>query len=109
MTDVMLFGHGSTNDIYLRDRTSTPNFSVSQGAVQTSLNGASGKSGFMFNESWMQLWDHEGVPAGMFDERMLMWINTRLGTSYTNLPQAQQALATSLDVANFDSIGTFTP
>ena len=76
--------------------------------VQVSLNGATGKTG-MFDKSWEQLWDHKGMPAGFWNERMLLWINARLGTSYTNLPQAQQAFAVSLDVANYNFIGSFIP
>jgi hypothetical protein len=77
--------------------------------VQTSLRGATGKTTTQFNEDWEAVWNQEGVPAGFWNERMLLYINTRLGTAYTNLPQAQQALAASLDVANYDSIGTFLP
>ena len=42
---------------------------------------------------WHAYWDDQGVDAGTFNERMLTWINTVLGTSYTNVAGAMHAYA----------------
>jgi hypothetical protein len=44
---------------------------------------------------WHAFWDSISVPVGTFNERMLTWINTQLGTSYSNVLGAMHAFAES--------------
>jgi hypothetical protein len=53
------------------------------------------------------MWDALGIAAGTFNERMLIYINTKLSTTYTELNGAMAALAASVSVSDFGSIGTF--
>ena len=61
-----------------------------------------------YNGDWMALFDLAGIPKGNWDERMLAWINVKLGTTYTNVNNAMQALAAANSAFNFTSMGTFT-
>lgn len=60
-----------------------------------------------YEGDWHRLFDYAAIPAGHFDERMLMWINGQLSTAYTNLPEAQQAFAAFFGAFNWSSLGTF--
>jgi hypothetical protein len=57
-----------------------------------------------YNSLWHTYWDQDGVADGPFNARMLNWINTVLGESYTDLPGAMQAFAESRGFYNWDSI-----
>lgn len=70
--------------------------------IETGTEGA-------YEEDWNAYWNLLGVPAGTFDERMLMWINIRLDESFTCLPDAQNALASSLGFRRWSDIATLTP
>ncbi len=80
-----------------------PIANTNQGAVQASIEGITGTQA-QWNEDWERLWDLQGVGAGEWDERMLLWLNGKLGFTYTNLPQAMQAYADSTGAPNFGSI-----
>lgn len=62
-----------------------------------------------FNGDFYALFEAEAtIPAGTgWSEACLIWINTRLGTSHTNLADAQAAFAADQGVDKWDSIGTF--
>lgn len=78
-----------------------------QGLRQQSIRDVTGTA-LSYNGDWEALFDLFAVPlTGGFNGRMLAYVNTRLGTSYTNLPAALQALATDVGATNFSSIGTF--
>jgi hypothetical protein len=48
------------------------------------------------------------IPAGAtFNEAQLLWINSRLSASYTNLTEAMQAFAESQGFDDWSSMGTF--
>jgi len=79
-----------------------------QSLKQASVRGVTGTT-LTYNGDWMALFDARAIPAGTFNERLLGYINDKLLTAYTNLPQAQQALATDQGFNNWDSMGTFTP
>jgi hypothetical protein len=80
---------------------------TNQGARQASVESATGTT-LTYNGDWMALFTKLGIPDGDFDGRMLAWINLSMSASYTNLPQAQQAYATSQGFYNWSSMGTFT-
>lgn len=73
---------------------------------QASIRAVTGTS-LDYNGDWMALFDLAAIPKGNFDERMLAWINVKLGATYTNVNNAMQALATANNTANFSSLGTF--
>lgn len=60
-----------------------------------------------YEGDWHALFTLASIPAGPFDQRLLAWLNIKLSATYTNLPAAMQALATSLGIYNWSSIGTF--
>lgn len=78
-----------------------------QGDRQASLRTITGKA-FTYEGDWHALWDFVSVAAGTFDERMTAYVNLKLGTSYANVNDAMQALATNQGAFNFSSMGTFT-
>lgn len=76
-----------------------------QGNVQASVRTRSGVTAELdWNGDFHYLWDQEGIADGTFNERMLTWINTELGETYTNLPGAMQAYAESLGFYNWSSM-----
>ena len=78
---------------------------VLQGQVQASLEAATGTGSNFYNDDWELLWDQIGIANGMWNERMLLYINAALGTHYNNLPAAQQAMADYYGVSNWSSLG----
>jgi hypothetical protein len=79
---------------------------TNDGARQASVRAVTGTA-LAYDGDWHALFTAAAIPAGQFDGRLLDWINLKLSTAYTNLPKAQQALAASLGVYNWSSIGTF--
>lgn len=77
-----------------------------QGLRQASVRAVSGTT-LNYEGDWHAMWDLQGITAGSFNGRMLEYINTKLGTSYTNVNSAMQALATANGATNFSSLGTF--
>ena len=70
-------------------------------AVQTITGTALG-----YNGDWHALFTHDSIAAGTFNERLLSWINTRLGTSYTSLHKAQPAYAAAHSFTLWSDINT---
>lgn len=62
-----------------------------------------------YEGDWHALWDITGVPVGPFNQRMLSWINSQLGASYTEINGAMAAFAIANGVSTWDQLGTFTP
>lgn len=77
-----------------------------QSKRQASVRAVSGTT-LNYEGDWHAMWDAQGIAAGPFNGRMLSYINTKLGTSYTNVNNAMQALATANSATNFSSLGTF--
>ena len=81
---------------------------TTQEARQAAIRAVTSTTG-THNEDWLALFTPRSAPAGEYNERMLSYINTLLSTSYTNINDAMQALATNQSADNFSSMGTFTP
>jgi hypothetical protein len=79
---------------------------TAQGDRQASVRAITGTA-WDYNGDFSALFDQAGIPAGAWDGRFLAWINQFLGTSYTELNGAMQALATANGAYNFSSLGTF--
>ena len=62
---------------------------------------------YTYNDDWMALFTADGITSGMFTERMLAWINARLGSSYATLPDAQRAFAELQGVPSWNEMGDF--
>lgn len=77
-----------------------------QGDRQASVRTVTGTSG-TYDGDWSALFDAAGIAAGDFNGRLLAWINLKLATSYINVNDALQALATANAAFNFSSMGTF--
>lgn len=77
-----------------------------QGLRQASVRAVTGTSE-TYEGDFHALFDLASIPNGMFNERLLRWINAKLTTSYTDVNEAMQALATANGAWNFSSMGTF--
>ena len=62
-----------------------------------------------YNGDWSALFDAASITAGDFNGRMLGWLNLRLGSTYTSLPEAQNAYAVAQGFTNWSAMGTFDP
>jgi hypothetical protein len=76
--------------------------------IQAAVRARSGSTANLdWNGDWHHLWDEEEIAAGMFNERMLAWINVELApATYTNVAEAMQAYAESLGFYNWSSMNT---
>jgi hypothetical protein len=77
-----------------------------QGLRQASVRAESGTT-LTYEGDWHAMWDGQSIAAGTFNERMLLYINEKLGVTYTNINDAMQALAMDAGATNFGSMGTF--
>lgn len=77
-----------------------------QGLRQASVRAVT-NTALDYNGDFHALFDAASIPAGDFNGRFLAWINNKLTQSYTNLPEALQALAIANGAINFSSMGTF--
>lgn len=77
-----------------------------QGLRQASVRAVSGTT-LNYEGDWHAMWDLQGIAVGPFNQRMLLYINEKLGTSYTELNGAMAALAASESADNFQALGTF--
>lgn len=83
---------------------------TNQGHRQASARAIHGLSGERtYNGDLRAMFEAEAVvPDGTsWNGACLIWINFRLGTTETSLPNAQQAFAESLGVSNWSAVGTF--
>ena len=78
---------------------------TNQGALQQSIRDVTGKA-LDYNGDWHALFDMAEIPAGTFNERLLLWINGELEVSHTSLPSAMQAFAESRGAYNWSSLTT---
>lgn len=74
--------------------------------LQTALRARTSTTGTL-NEDWHALFDLDSIAAGTFNERLLAWLEAKLGTTYDNLPRAKQAYADNQSFYNWDSIDTW--
>ncbi len=82
-----------------------------QGLRQASARAATGSTvNAPYNEDLFRLFRLQAtIPAGAtFNEAMLIWINSRMGVTYTNLPEAMQAYAESAGAYNWSSLGSLS-
>lgn len=79
---------------------------TAQSARQASVRAATGTA-LSYEGDWLTLFDQAAIPAGMFNERLLRWINLRLSAAFTEINGAMQAFATAEGAYNFSSLGTF--
>lgn len=77
-----------------------------QGSRQASVRAISGTQ-FTYEGDWHAMWNLQAIPQGTFNERMLAYINTKLGTAYTELNGAMAALAKSFGIQTFNELATF--
>ena len=77
-------------------------------ARQIAIRGVTSTTG-NYNSDWLSLFAARSIPAGTFNERLLLYINGELSTSYTDVNVALQAFAVDQDDYNHSSMGTFTP
>lgn len=59
-----------------------------------------------YEGDWHALFDLAAIPQGPFNGRLLSWINLKLSKAFTNLPEAQQALAEANGAVNFSSMAS---
>lgn len=74
-----------------------------QGDRQLAAEAVSGKA-LTYEGDFHALFDACGIPAGDYNGRLLAYINTILGTTHTNLPGAQVALAVSSGASGWNEM-----
>lgn len=77
-----------------------------QGLKQASIRAVTSTTG-TYEEDWHALFDLAGIASGVFNGRLLGYINHKLSSSYDNLPSAMHAFAADNGAYNWDSLGTF--
>ena len=83
------------------------------GDRQAVLRTSTGKA-LDYNGDWLARFDSNlpsPIPAGDFNGRLLAFINTQLGTSYTEINGAKQAYAiaqSTTGAKSFNELGPFT-
>ena len=77
-----------------------------QSLRQASIRAVTGTT-YTYEGDWQALFDNDGIALGQFNERLLRWINARLGTSYTEINGAMAAMALAEGADSFQAIGTF--
>lgn len=60
-----------------------------------------------YNSDFLAMFAVDGITTGTFNERLLRWINLKLGTTYTDLPGAMYAFAAYQGYNSWSSMGTF--
>lgn len=76
---------------------------TNQSQRQSQVRAASGTARNL-NEDWHAYWDVLGIADGNFDERMLLWVNQALSTSFVNTANAMQAYAEDRGFLNWSSM-----
>lgn len=74
---------------------------------QQSVRASTGTA-YSYEGDWMALFGAAGITSGVFNERMLAWINAQLSSAYTNVNDAMRAFAVSQGVTTWNELGTFT-
>ena len=77
---------------------------MSQEAKQQAIRAITGTTG-TYEEDWHSFWTMEGVAAGVFEERMLAWINASLGTAYADVNDAMRAYAIAQGAFSWGELG----
>lgn len=80
---------------------------TNQGDRQASVRAVTGTA-YSYEGDFHALFDAASIPAGQFNGRMLAWINAKLGTSYTDLNGAMNALAVNQGAKSWNEMGAFT-
>jgi hypothetical protein len=78
---------------------------TNQESLQTSIRLITGTSGTI-DEDWMELFDDYSIASGSFNERMMLWLQSALNSSETNINALKQLYADSLGVYNWNSVYT---
>jgi len=77
-----------------------------QSARQASIRTVTGTAG-TYNEDWLALFDSESIAAGTFNERLLLWLEGRNGTTGLTLDGQKAAFAIAEGVDSWNDLGTF--
>lgn len=79
-----------------------------QSLRQASVRAVTGTA-YHYEGDWLALFDAQSVTAGTFNDRMRVWLNSQMGTSYQFLSDAMHAYAVFQGFTSWDEMGTFTP
>lgn len=80
---------------------------TNQEGVQAAIRATTGTT-YDYNGDWSALFDAAGIATGNWNGRLLNWINGQLSSSYTALPEAQQAYAANAGFNNWSAINTLS-
>lgn len=80
---------------------------ANQEARQASVRAVTGTV-YDYNGDWSALFDGDGIAQGDWNGRLLAWINSQLGVTYTDIPSAQTAFAIQNGANSWNELGTFT-
>lgn len=79
---------------------------TTQSDRQLSVEAVTGTK-WTYNGDWCALFDLDGIPPGDFNERLLIWINSQLGSSFTEINGAMSAYAQSQGYSSWGAMGSF--
>lgn len=79
---------------------------TNQELQQASVRAVTGTA-YSYNDDWMALFDLQGIAEGAFNDRMLVFLNGYLGTSYKNINDAKKAFAVSKGFTSWNELGSF--
>jgi len=80
--------------------------SSNQAGVHEAIRSYTSTSGDYLAD-WHALFDADGIDAGPFNNRLLAWINSVLGTTYVELNAAMTAFAVDQGFRNWNDMNTF--
>jgi len=80
--------------------------STNQELRHISVRTVTGTTG-TYLEDWMALFDTDGIAAGTFNERFLLWLEGKSGITGLTLNEQMTLFALSEGVFNWDALGTF--
>lgn len=78
---------------------------TNQGDLQESLRILTGTA-YDFNGDWNALFDAYSIASGTINERMVLWLQSALNSSKTNINELKQEYADSLGVSNWNGVYT---
>jgi len=76
-----------------------------QALIQNAVRNITG-SALAYNGDWNALFDANSIPNGGWSGRLLAWINSRLGTSISDINGAMVAYAANRGFARWDDMPT---
>jgi hypothetical protein len=79
---------------------------TNQEARQASVRAVTGTA-YVYDDDWLALFRAAGITTGGFNDRLLAYLNSRMGSSYANVNDAMLAFAVTQGFTSWSAMGTF--